>query len=192
MFLPKHRAYVCLCVRVYVRARACVCVCVCKCVLDWVLSMCVCVCVCVCLCVHARVHKWAGLKVAAPGFQKPSGGWGMSWGKVPTWCFVQLNRTGVTGGRGGGGQIFSLLMGGVMIPAVLPSPFTPTSAPPLSLLPNLRTHCYIHVITSFGASILWNISQKCLLCSQAWNDIQPIWYQRMQEMLLSQDMFIII
>ena len=94
-------------------------------------------------------------------------------------------RSRMVGGGGGGGQW-------LMSPDVLPSPLTPTPAPPLSLFPYWRTHCNVRLLTSFGASGFWHISQKLFLCSQGWNDIQQIWYQQMQENLLSHDIFIII
>ena len=35
-----------------------------------------------------------------------------------------------------------------------------------------------------GESGFWSISQKCFLCSQAWNDIQQIWYPKNQKELV--------
>ena len=69
-------------------------------------------------------------------------------------------------------------------PSPPPPPLSPTPASPLTLLPNWRTHCYVRLLTSFGASGFWSTSQKCFMCSQAWNDIQQIWYQKNQKKLV--------
>ena len=144
--------------------------------------VCACACVCACVCVCVCVHKWAGLKVAAPGFQKWGFGEQSLRGKAPTWWFVnqswlQLNRNW---GQGGCRSLVSDGKGN-MTPDVLHPPLTPTPASPLTLLPNWRTHCYVRLLTSFGASGFWSTSQKYFMCSQAWNDIQQIWYQKNQK-----------
>ena len=43
---------------------------------------------------------------------------------------------------------------------------------------------FAYILTSFGASGVWSASQKCFMCSQAWNDIQQIWYQKNQKELV--------
>ena len=70
-----------------------------------------------------------------------------------------------------------------MTPDILLPPLTPTPASPLTLRPNWRTH-YVHLLTSFGASGFWSTSQQCIICSQAWNDIQEIWRQKNQQELV--------
>ena len=172
--------YVCVCA-----PRACLCVCV---------RVCVCVCVCVCARARACMHKWAGLKVAAPGFQTWSGGLGSrAGGKAPhadlcNYWVLAATEQKLGSMRGGGVQILvSDGRPGAMTPDVLLSPLTPTPASPLTLRPNWRSHCYVRLLTSFDASGFWSTSQKCFMCSQAWNDIQQIWYQKNQKELVLQD-----
>ena len=161
----------------------------CACVVCVWLCLCVCVCVCVCGCVY--VHKWADMKVAAPGFQKWSGGLGAEQGKFPKWCFVQwisirCNWTEIEakGGHEGGGCRILVSDGRGNDFECPPPPLTPTPASPLTLLANWRTHFYVRLLTSSGASGFWSISQKCVMCSQAWNDIHQIWYQKNQKELI--------
>ena len=115
-------------------------------------------------------------------------------GEIPKMMFcamnqysLQLNRNwgqGRSRGGGGGGCRTLVSDGRGNDFECPPPPLTPTPASPLTLLANWRTHFYVRLLTSSGASGFWSISQKCVMCSQAWNDIHQIWYQKNQKELI--------